>query len=72
MLFRYLRGRMYGAFLLGKQALCHQSPISMLTRSIHGGAELPGSMQCSFIETCAMAGPEVSLKAYYRETKAEQ
>ena len=50
MLFRYLRGRMNGAFLLGKEALCHQFPISMLTRSIQEGPELPGSMQCSFIE----------------------
>ena len=41
---------MKGAFQLGKQALCHQFPISMLTRSIHEGPELPGSMQCSFIE----------------------
>ena len=41
---------MKGAFQLGKQALCHQFPISMLTRSIHGGPELPGFMQSSFIE----------------------
>ena len=41
---------MNGAFLLGKQALCHQFPISMLTRSIHGGPEIPGFMQSSFIE----------------------
>ena len=41
---------MNGAFQMGKQALCHQSPVSRLTRSIHGGPELPGSMQCSFIE----------------------
>ena len=41
---------MNGVFLKGKQALCQQSAISMLTRSIKGGPELPGSMQCSFIE----------------------
>ena len=51
MLFRYLRGRMNGAFLLGKQALCHQSPVSRLTRSIHRGPELPGSMQFSVTDT---------------------
>ena len=51
MLFRYLRGRMNGAFLMGKQALCHQSPISRLTRSIHRGPELPGSMQFFVTET---------------------
>ena len=44
---------MNGAFLLRKQALCHQSPSSRLTRSIQGGPELPGSMQCSITETGA-------------------
>ena len=41
---------MNGAFQMGKQALCHRFPVSRLTRSIHGGPELPGSMQCSFVE----------------------
>ena len=51
MLFRYLQGRINGAFLLRKQALCHQSPSSRLTRSIHGRPELPGSMQFSVTES---------------------
>ena len=44
---------MNGAFLMGKQALCHQSPISRLIRSIHAGPELPGSRQFSDTETGA-------------------
>ena len=46
---------MNGAFLMRKQALCHQSPISRLTRSLHQGPELPGSRQFSGTETCAEA-----------------
>ena len=40
---------------MGKQALCHQSPISRLLRSIHAGPELPGSKQFSDTETGAEA-----------------
>ena len=46
-LFRYIRGRMNGAFRMDKQVLCHQSPVSMLIRSIHAGPKLPGSRQFS-------------------------
>ena len=46
MLFRYIRGRMNGGFLMRKQVLCHQSPISRLTCSIHAGPELPTSTHC--------------------------
>ena len=42
---------MNGAFLLGKQALRHQSPVPRMTGSIYGGPELPGSMQWSVTET---------------------
>ena len=56
MLFRYIRGHMNGAFIMGKQALCHQSPISRLTRSILAEPGLPGSRQFSDIETGAEAG----------------
>ena len=62
---------MNGAFLMGKQALCHQSPVSRLTRSIHRGPELPGSMQFSVTETGAVAGPYTYGKPFDRETKAE-
>ena len=55
MLFRYIRGRMNGAFIMGKKVLCHQSPISRLTRSILAGPELPRSLQCSVTETGAAA-----------------
>ena len=53
MLFRYIRGRMNGTFIMGKQALCPQSPISRFIRSIHGGPELPGSRHFSETETGA-------------------
>ena len=56
-LFRYLRGRMNGAFLWGKKALLNQNTISRLTRRIHEGLQLPGCMQCPLIETGAVAGP---------------
>ena len=53
MLFRYIRGRMNGAFIMGKQALCHQSPVCKLIRSIHAGPKLPGSTQFSDTQTGA-------------------
>ena len=40
---------------MGKQDLCHQSPNTRLTRSIHAGPELPGSTQCSDTKTGAEA-----------------
>ena len=53
MLFTYIRGRMNGAFIMGKQALCHHSPVCKLIRSIHAGPKLPGSRQFSDIQTGA-------------------
>ena len=40
---------------MGKQALCHHSPISRFIRSIHAGPELPGSKQFSDTESGAAA-----------------
>ena len=46
-LFTYIRGHMNGTFIMGKQALCHQSPVCKLIRSIHAEPKLPGSRQFS-------------------------
>ena len=55
MLFSYKGGCMNGAFIMGKTALCQQSPNSKLVRNIHPGPELPGSRQFSDTETGAEA-----------------
>ena len=42
---------MKGAFQMGKEALCLQSPNSKLVRSIHVGPDLPGCRQLFDTET---------------------